>query len=317
VKVGLPRALLFHHYGEGWTSFLDAIGVEPVVSASTTGEVVVSGAVHADNETCLPVKVFTGHLLELKEQTDALLVPRVISQHRGTKACPKYLGLPDMARSMGDGLPPVLSPVMDLADRRGRWTEEWRRLARDLGATGKAAAAAVGRMLDCLRALELPDASRQGAGFPVGVAGHLYNVYDERVSLGLLDRIRGMGAEPVTVEQVPRRDVRRQLKTLDRKIRWDFENRIVGAVLHWSRTASVAGVVYVNSFACGPGSMIGALIEDEFARHPSVPLMSITLDEHSAEAGLMTRVEAFLDMLKRAGAAEGAAHAAPYRGGGA
>ncbi len=298
MKVGLPRALLFHHYGEGWTSFLDSIGIEPVISASTTGEVVVSGAVHADNETCLPVKVFTGHLLELREKVDAVLVPRVISQHRGTKACPKYLGLPDMARSMGGELPPVLSPLMDLADRRGRWTEEWRRLARDLGATGKAAAEAVSRMLDSLRPLEPQRSAGEPTGFPVGVAGHLYNVYDERVSLGLLDRVRSMGAEPVTVEQVPRRDVRRQLRTLDRKIRWDFENRIVGAVLHWSRTASVEGVVYVNSFACGPGSMIGALIEDEFSRRPSIPLMSVTLDEHSAEAGLLTRIEAFLDMLK-------------------
>ncbi len=299
MRVGLPRALLFHHYGECWTTFLDTLGIEPVVSAVTTGDTVVVGAATADNETCLPLKVFTGHLLGLKGETDAVLVPRVVSQNPGMKSCPKYLGLPDMARSLDLGLPPVLSPSMDLADRRQRWTREWYSLARDLGAGAEPAAAAVKRMMGLLKSGEAAPAAPRTGGFPVGVAGHLYNVRDERVSLGLVDRIRAMGADPVTVEQVPRRFVRRQLRTLNRKIRWDFESRIVGAVLHWSRTSSVAGVIYVNSFACGPGSMIGALIEDELGREKSVPLMSITLDEHAAEGGLITRIEAFLDMLKR------------------
>ena len=48
--------------------------------------------------------------------------------------------------------------------------------------------------------------------------------------------------------------------------------------------------------------MIGALIEDQFGREKSVPLMSITLDEHSGEGGLVTRIEAFLDMLRYASA---------------
>jgi predicted nucleotide-binding protein (sugar kinase/HSP70/actin superfamily) len=45
--------------------------------------------------------------------------------------------------------------------------------------------------------------------------------------------------------------------------------------------------------------MIGALIEDQMNREDSVPLMSIILDEHSGEGGLITRIEAFLDMVRR------------------
>jgi predicted nucleotide-binding protein (sugar kinase/HSP70/actin superfamily) len=302
MRVGLPRALLYHHYGECWETFLDTLGVEPVISHATTNDTVVTGTVYTDNETCLPVKVFAGHLLELKESTDAILVPRVVSQCRGMKACPKYLGLPDMARSFDPTLPPVLAPVMDLGDRRGRWADDWYALASDLGASRGRASAAVRNMMAALRKAEQAR-QPEPAGDPsrditVGVAGHLYNVYDSRASLGLLDRIRAMGAGVTTVEEVPKRQVRRQLGTLPRKIRWDFENRMVGAALHWSRTRSVSGVIYVSSFACGPGSMIGALIEDELGAGGAVPLMTIVLDEHSAEGGLITRIEAFLDMIK-------------------
>lgn len=302
MKVGVPRALLYHHYGECWTSFLETLGVEPVLSAATSNDTVVTGTVYSDNETCLPVKVFTGHLLELKESSDAILVPRVVSQYPGMKACPKYLGLPDMARSFDESLPPVLAPVMDLGDRRGRWAREWHDLARDLGADTDRASAAVKALVGGLQkaARAKPPAPRTDdeRDITIGVAGHLYNVYDTRASLGLLDRITAMGARVTTVEEVPRRFIRRQLNTLPRKIRWDFENRMVGAALHWSRTASVSGVIYVSSFACGPGSMIGALIEDELGEERAVPLMTIILDEHSGEGGLITRIEAFLDMIK-------------------
>jgi predicted nucleotide-binding protein (sugar kinase/HSP70/actin superfamily) len=299
VRIGIPRALLFHLYGDVWTSFLEGLGLEPVVSAATSGQTVVRGTSIADNEACLPVKVFTGHLLDLKGETDRIFVPRVVSQNPGMKSCPKYLGLPDMARALDTDLPPVLSPIMDLADKRHRWAREWYRMAVDLGASDTAAGAAVKRMLKHLSAKSRQDSVEKRNGFSVGVAGHLYNVYDGRVSLDLLDRVRAMGAVPVTVEQVPKRNIRQQLKTLRRKIRWDYESKLVGAVLHWSRTSSVAGVIYLHSFACGPGSMIGALLEDELRREGSIPLMSITLDEHSAEMGLNTRIEAFLDLLKK------------------
>lgn len=307
MRVGIPRALLYHYYGNGWTAFLESTGVEPLVSASTTGNTVALGAGCADNETCLPVKVFTGHLLMLRDEVDAILVPRVTSQSVRTTSCPKYLGLPDMARASDSDLPPVLTPVMDLGDRRSRWTSDWHSLARRLGASESGARTAVERMMQQMSKEgarpEIPTAGR----LRVGVAGHHYNVHDDRVSLGLLNRIRAMGAEPVTVEQVSRRQAAREVRFLARRIRWEFESRLAGAVLHWSRTASVEGVVYVNSFACGPGSMIGALIEDQLRHEGSMPLMSITLDEHSSETGLVTRIEAFLDMLKRARTLSGGA----------
>jgi predicted nucleotide-binding protein (sugar kinase/HSP70/actin superfamily) len=305
MKVGVPRAMLFHHYGEDWLAFLEALGVEPVVSGATTGEIITTGAVHADNETCLPVKVFSGHLMWLKEEVDAILVPRVISEHHGTCACPKFMGLPDLARSLTPDLPPVLAPRMDLGDRSYLWAREWYSVARKLRAGRVDSASAVAGLVTGVRRHRVsnrPDS--EGGDFAVGVAGHLYNVHDSRVSLGLLDRIRDMGATPMTVDQVQPRRARMHAATLSRKIFWGYESRLAGAALHWSRTRSVAGILFVTSFACGPGSMVGALLEDQLGREGSVPIMTITLDEHAAEAGMVTRLEAFIDMLRRSSRAK-------------
>jgi predicted nucleotide-binding protein (sugar kinase/HSP70/actin superfamily) len=300
MRVGIPRAMLFHHYGEDWLAFLEALGVEPVVSEATTGEIITAGAVHADNETCLPVKVFSGHLLWLREQVDAILVPRVISEQHGTCSCPKFMGLPDLARSLASDLPPVLAPRMDLGDWRYLWAHEWYSVARTLKAGRLDSASAVAGLVTGVRKHRVASkAQPQSGDLTVGVAGHLYNVHDSRVSLGLLDRISRMGANTVTVDQVQPHRARMHAATLSRKIFWGYESRLAGAALHWSRTRSVAGILFVTSFACGPGSMVGALLEDQLGREGSVPLMTITLDEHAAEAGMVTRLEAFIDMLRR------------------
>lgn len=292
--------MLFHQYGESWVSFIEDIGLEAVVTEATRSETVRVGTLYADNEACLPVKVFAGHLVGLKDDVDEIMVPRVISQHPGMKACPKYLGLPDMARAIDPDLPPVVAPAMDFSDRRHRWAADWYELARTYGASRQEAAAAVSKLLGRLRRPLVAAPRSERNELKVGVAGHLYNLNDGGASSDVLERIRAMGADVLTVEQVQRRDIRRQLQTLPRKIKWDYESAIVGAVMHWSRTRSVSGVIYVSSFACGPGSMIGALLEDMSERERTVPLMTLTLDEHSAEGGLVTRIEAFLDMLARA-----------------
>lgn len=302
MKVGVPRALLFHHYGECWLDFVEAAGAEPVLSPATTGEIITSGAVRADNETCLPVKVFSGHVLSIKDKVDALLVPRVLSQDRGTCSCPKFLGLPDLARALGDDVPPVVAPRLDLADRRSLWVRDWYEAARAFGAGDFRSMRAAARAVRSARRVH--GMARPGAGtecdISIGVAGHLYNVHDGGASLDLLDRMRSMGARPVTVDEVNPADARRQARTLPRKVFWGFENRMAGAVLHWSRERTVAGILFVTSFACGPGSIIGALLEDELRQEGDTPVMTVTLDEHAAQAGLVTRLEAFIDMLRHA-----------------
>lgn len=307
MRIGIPNALLYHYYGDGWTSFLESLGVEAIVSETTTAEIMRQGTYYADNETCLPVKVFVGHVISLREGVDYLLVPRLIRQSPGTKACPKYLGLPDMAQSLhacipgAARIPKILSPRIDLGDKRMRWLRDWYEMARSLGANHRLSCRAMKRLATrSARKGRDKKPPENSPGIPkVGLLGHRYSVDDPRVSLDLTGLIRKAGAEPVTVEQVAKRHIRRQTRSLSRRINWDFENDFVGSALSWNRNRSVSGMIYALSFPCGPGSMISAFLEDQLSREESVPLMTLALDEHSAETGLLTRVEAFIDMLMR------------------
>ncbi|MCX5635494.1 MAG: CoA activase, partial [Planctomycetota bacterium] len=53
--------------------------------------------------------------------------------------------------------------------------------------------------------------------------------------------------------------------------------------------------VYLSNFSCGPDSFLQTFFKDIMANKPSLQL---ELDEHSADAGVITRLEAFLESLK-------------------
>jgi predicted nucleotide-binding protein (sugar kinase/HSP70/actin superfamily) len=60
----------------------------------------------------------------------------------------------------------------------------------------------------------------------------------------------------------------------------------------------VDGIIGVMAFGCGPDSLMMHLVQRR-AQDEGIPFMCLTIEEHTAEAGIITRLEAFLDMIHR------------------
>ena len=73
---------------------------------------------------------------------------------------------------------------------------------------------------------------------------------------------------------------------------------MVGAGDYYTRI-KVDGIIGIMAFACGPDSLMMNLVQRQ-AHYAGIPYMSLTVEEHTAEAGIITRIEAFLDMIHRA-----------------
>jgi predicted nucleotide-binding protein (sugar kinase/HSP70/actin superfamily) len=59
----------------------------------------------------------------------------------------------------------------------------------------------------------------------------------------------------------------------------------------------VDGFIQVTPFACGPDAIVGDLLERRI-KQAGKPLLKLNFEEHSGEAGIITRLEAFLDLIK-------------------
>lgn len=58
------------------------------------------------------------------------------------------------------------------------------------------------------------------------------------------------------------------------------------------------GIIHLMPFSCMP-EMVAQTILPKVATQFDIPILTLVLDEHAAEVGVLTRLEAFVDMLKR------------------
>ena len=101
MQVGIPRAMSYYNYFPFWYGFFNALDIEVVISAKTTKQTMSSGSALVVSETCLPVKVYVGHILDLLNKgVDKIFVPSIQSIAPKIYNCSKIRGLPDLIRNV-------------------------------------------------------------------------------------------------------------------------------------------------------------------------------------------------------------------------
>jgi len=313
-RVGIPRALFYYHFFPQWKRFFENLGWEVQVSPPTNKAIANEGIAEAVSEACFPVKVHYGHSLYLSRQgVDLIFAPRLISIERRSYICPKFMGIPDMLRAQIKSLPPLFDISIDLSQGSRHLNRQLRQWALETGLSPHQVEQAwqqAERETDylnsiCRAGFRLGEAIRIWEGHPmakkgpaalnIGVLGHCYTLNDSFVNLNLFGRLQEMGVNAVTVEMADPDLVHKAADQLPKRVFWTVGRDLVGGALVYDRDPAIDGIIYMTCFGCGPDSMVAKVIE----RRMKKPFMLLTVDEHSGEAGLITRLEAFCDMLRR------------------
>ena len=316
-KIGICRALHAYHHYAFWQTFFAELGWEVVLSPPTGRKVVEQGVRLAPSELCLPVKAFLGHVAELKDKVDALFLPRIVCTKVARDwffGCPKAIALPDLTRAVFNSLPMVVEPILDGQIRtdeesfRAAVSGMHRRADIRHAYLSASAAAQVATQRTRDQGSPLHMFSEQGTkdarpetgdGRPlvkIGVVGHSYLLFDSGLSLGVLDKIWEAGARPVLV--FPAADEVGSEARRETAPNWYYELELLAAARRLLEVQKVDGLLLVASFACGTGAVTNELVQREAVHRYGVPTILVLLDEHTGEAGLVTRVESFVDLLK-------------------
>lgn len=130
----------------------------------------------------------------------------------------------------------------------------------------------------------------------VGLLGYAYSVYDPFISKGLLGKLGQLQMTATTWEMLEPALIDQSLAGLKRPLFWNYGRMLLGAGLHFLADPAVDGIIYVSTFGCGPDSVATEILNIE-ADHRHKPFLLINLDDHTEDAHLFTRLEAFADML--------------------
>lgn len=316
-KIGIPYSLYFYEYYPLWKEFLTHLGAEVVLSKPTNKDILDSGIRSSLSEICLPVKVFYGHVLSLVDRVDYILIPRMVCIEKGAFFCPKIIGLPDMVKSSLSSICPIISPVIDVRKSYGTWKNSLFQVGQLISENSLAISRAfsiswenfqnnyVAHLLDPNKLKPgIFDSNRENdkksKKIPINIAviGHDYLIDDSYINLNLIEKLKNMNVTVLTPSMVHPDNIKKQLKKIPKPIFWSLSRKSVGAALYYFEN-QVEGIIHLTSFECGEDSMVGALIHHHSQQHQSVSYTEFVFDEHTGEAGINTRIEAFLDMIRR------------------
>ncbi len=128
------------------------------------------------------------------------------------------------------------------------------------------------------------------------IIGRAYNTYDEAMTLNIPEKLRDMNILAIPLDFLPLQSLAGEVGKAHPNMYWKAGQKILCAARIIARDPRLFGL-YVTNFACGPDSYLTKFFSKETE---GKPFLTIEIDEHSADAGIITRCEAFIDTIRNA-----------------
>lgn len=319
--IGIPRGMSFYHNYPFYHGFFTDLGIKIVLSDVTTKQTMTSGSALVVTETCLPIKIYIGHVLNLIDKgIDKILVPSIQSIAPKIYNCSKIRGLPDLVRNVVKKDFTMIEATLDKSEKNQGLYEFLKEMAAPFGITDeeliKKASKAGWRTYNNFHIMSKSGMSYKKAmnyalqgkvfiesqtkEFPIsiGLISHGYNIFDERASMKIFDKLEAMDVRVYSSLQLSNEQMDDGIKTLGQDMYWANEHEMTGAAGHYLKDNKIDGLITLTAFGCGPDSLMIERITRR-AKRFNKPLLNLTIDEQTGEAGFITRLEAFVDMLFR------------------
>ncbi|MHC4737745.1 MAG: acyl-CoA dehydratase activase [Planctomycetota bacterium] len=323
--IGIPMALVNWQLLPLFSQFFKLLGFNVVLSGRTDKRIIRMGVETVTAQTCFPVKVAYGHIAELIEkQVDYIFLPSIVSMtanfpmNRHNQLCPYVQSFPYQARTAFadklNGSPgPDKKPseigrtkILIAPIRMGEGQKLLRKTFTELGRQLDVSASQVRKVIkqsfsiqrsfeDVLKQKGAEILSQTGAEQKLFVLiSRPYNGCDEGLNLQLPKKLAELGVQAIPMDMLNIASAEIADESLHRQVYWTYGQKILRAAEIIKKDPRLFAI-YLSNFGCGPDSFLMTFFKDIMAQKPCLQL---ELDEHSADAGVITRLEAFFESLK-------------------
>ncbi|MEW6624064.1 MAG: acyl-CoA dehydratase activase-related protein [Bacillota bacterium] len=298
MKVGIPRSFLYYRYYLLWETFFEELNVDFVVSPDTNKEIIDKGMTYAIDEACLSSKIYLGHVEWLIDKCDYILIPRISNLGNYGAVCTKFQAIYDVVNNTfrDKGLK-LLDYNIDLKNSEAE-LKAFLKMGKFLGK----------RKTSCLRsyliarqtkkAVEIMEQKRQEdmlwtKNIKILLVAHGYNIHDKYIGQPIINYLKEIGATPIIADIADKKSAVAKSVQISETLPWAFNKELVGSVVMYKNR--VDGIILVSTFPCGPDSLVNEVI---IRRVKDKPLLNIMIDGQEGRAGLETRLESFIDIIK-------------------
>ena len=308
--IGIPRQLMVYwQQFPFWQTFFEELGFRVMLSRKTDRKLITTSLGMITAETCFPVETLFGHVQDLLDRgADRIFLPFIVDMQADADNptvnynCPWIQTYPYMIKAAFKDNPDLVEKLM-IPTLHFRYFE--RALIPDLAAfmkeefgTGKKKTRQAIYLADDAqrsfesalreRGREVLEELKPGQRTAV-ILGRPYNSGDPLINLELVDKLIRQNVFPIPLDYLPleREDVFDDYYMMY----WPTGQKILAGARLVAADERL-DAVYIGNFRCGPDSFLQHYVSREMG---TKPFLFLEVDEHSADAGLVTRIEAFLD----------------------
>lgn len=303
-KIGINRSLMVNTLFPLYYNFFDKLGLEVVIPEKINPH--EKSVVKKDSAFCNPVNMAHEYYRELiKMDLDYIFLPHVKGMYveNGipiSLTCPLVQGESYYLRTTFDVVNPdkIIAPVLDFAAGYDNVSEKFIEIGQRLGFNKKESLEAYRHAVKVQQAFIkkgkeigkkfLEDIEKTGEKAIV-IFGRPYNALVKEGNMGIPEKFAARGYKVISFDFLPFEQEEPQ-----KKMYWSMGQMILKAAKLVSRHPQLFGT-FITNFSCGPDSFVVGYFRDIMGNKPS---LTLELDSHTADAGIDTRIDAFIDVIK-------------------
>jgi predicted CoA-substrate-specific enzyme activase len=304
--VGLCRSFLTHSLYPLYSQFFAGMGYHVVLS----DEIDASGVSRIESAYCLPAEITHGSFFNLlKKNLDYIFLPQVMQVPVAnvptfSRLCVFVQGEPYFLKTtfrqeIESSPTVVLSPVICMDKSYEQACEILVDMAMKMGIDGSRARHAWLAACGKQRAFEkrLHELGRDALLYldrhpdTLGIVlfGRPYNAFACDANMGIPGKVASRGHLII-----PHDMLQSDKYEVDARMFWAMGQKIMKSARFVKNHSRLFGF-YITNFSCGPDSFLLTFFRNEMNEKPS---LTLELDQHTADAGIDTRIEAALDIMK-------------------
>ena len=296
MKIGIPRSLFYYRYQTLIKTFLNELDIDYIISDPTTKQTLEDGNKLAPPESCISLKIFLGHIKNLINKCDYILIPHIESLKKDEKVCTNFYLLYDLVNNLFNIN--ILDINIDETHKKHE-KNAFIELGLYLGFPFNKTLSAYKKAKEKEKKVQSNLLLKQtnilnNNNKKILLVGHPYNIYNELIGKPVINILKENNIDIVYADIYDKKELEKEAKEISKDTYYTVNKELMGAITKYKN--NVNGIIIISAFPCAPDSITNELIIRKIKNKPIITLIQ---DEETETTGLITRLESFIDIINK------------------
>ena len=293
-KIGIPRSIFYYYYKDFWTAFFKYLKIPYIVSSKTNKQIIEKGINISNDEMCLALKIYLGHIDYLKDKCDYILIPRIDNFKIDNQTCTNFLSIYDITKNLFNIK--IINYNIDLENNE-TLKKGMLKIGKKLNVKKtnilKAYKYAIKKyQIEKEKEINKNIKKLKSKKTKILIVSHPYIINDNLIGKEIINYLEKNKIAVIYSDKFDEKITNKLSKEISKNNYFKYSKENIGALIY--AKDKIDGVIFLSAFPCALDSLVNELAMRKITK----PYINIVLDDNSSFTGIETRIESFIDMLE-------------------